>query len=82
MDGMRGKWKGYTTGENDLLIAPSPGRFFIQQEFKMLLAYMVMNYDLERLPERPSNLVWGPINTPPPATKIRVRRRAGTVSHN
>ncbi|KXT18658.1 hypothetical protein AC579_2685 [Pseudocercospora musae] len=56
-----------------------PGRFFIQQELKMLFAYMLMNYDVQHLPERPPNFVWGPIHTPPPKTTLQVRRKAGTV---
>lgn len=66
---------------NDVsLIARSPGRFFVQQELKLLYVYMLMNYDIQYLPERPPNFTWGPIHTPPPKTTLKVRRKAGTVS--
>lgn len=41
----------------------------------MLLAYMLMHYDIEYLPMRPANFVLGPINVPPPGAAIKVRRR-------
>lgn len=42
---------------------------------KMLLAYMLMHYDIEYLPSRPANFVLGPINVPPPGATIKVRRK-------
>ncbi|CAK4033384.1 P450 monooxygenase [Lecanosticta acicola] len=53
-----------------------PGRFFVQQELKMVLAYMVMNYDIEPLPGRPASTLFGMTLVPPMKAKIRVKRRA------
>ncbi|KAF2754375.1 cytochrome P450 [Pseudovirgaria hyperparasitica] len=53
-----------------------PGRFFVTHELKMYIAYVVMNYEIERLPERPANTWIGPTVLPPMKATIRVRRRA------
>ncbi|KAK6851853.1 hypothetical protein PG995_011978 [Apiospora arundinis] len=52
-----------------------PGRFLVEQMLKMLMAYMLMQYDIEYLPARPENFVLGPINVPPPSATIKVRRK-------
>ena len=52
-----------------------PGRFFVALELKMLLAYMVMNYEIEPLATRPPNKWFGQNNLPPMKATIRVRRR-------
>lgn len=57
-----------------------PGRFLIDFEFKMILAYMLRNYDVA-LPEscggkRPPNLWLAEANIPPSGVRIRVKRRA------
>ncbi len=52
-----------------------PGRFFAANELKLLLAYMVLNYDIEPLKERPSGR-WVVNNIlPPMKATINVRRR-------
>ena len=56
-----------------------PGRFFVAFELKMLLAYMVMNYEVEPLPSRPPNTWFGQTNLPPLKASIKVRRREGTT---
>lgn len=56
-----------------------PGRFFVALELKMLLAYMVMNYEIEPLATRPSNKWFGQTLLPPMKATIRVRRKEGTV---
>lgn len=56
-----------------------PGRFFVALELKLLLAYMVMNYEVEPLAARPPNQWFGQSNLPPMRASIRVRRRKGTV---
>ena len=56
-----------------------PGRFFVSLELKMLLAYMVMNYEIEPLATRPPNKWFGQNNLPPMKATIRVRRREGTT---
>lgn len=53
-----------------------PGRFLVQHELKMMLAYIVMNYEVPNLPERPPNQWLGISIIPPSKAKIRVRRRA------
>lgn len=57
----------------------SPGRFFVNYELKMLLAYMVMNYDVQYLPERPANKWFGSNVIPDMKATIKVKRRVGTV---
>ena len=58
----------------------SPGRFFVSHELKMLLAYMVMNYEVQYLPQRPPNTWFGPMVIPPMKATIKVKRKEGTVS--
>jgi hypothetical protein len=53
----------------------SPGRFFVSYELKMLIAYMVMNYDIKPLPVRPPNKWFGRHIVPPMKKAIRVRRK-------
>lgn len=55
-----------------------PGRFFVALELKMLLAYMVMNYEIEPLPTRPPNKWFGQTLIPPMKATIKVRRRDTT----
>ncbi|KAI1847522.1 hypothetical protein JX266_006374 [Neoarthrinium moseri] len=57
-----------------------PGRFLVEYEFKLIMAYAVMNYDIE-LPEsyggkRPPNTWFAGFGIPPLEAKIRVRRRS------
>lgn len=58
----------------------SPGRFFVHHELKMLLAYMLMNYDVQYLPKRPENQWFGPNVIPPMKATIKVRRREGKMT--
>lgn len=53
-----------------------PGRFFAQQELKLLLSYLVMHYEVEQLAARPANVGVGGSGMPPATSTIRVRRRA------
>lgn len=53
-----------------------PGRFFAANELKLLMAYMVLNYDLEMLPSRPESKWLGTALVPPMKATIKVRRRA------
>ncbi|SMR46288.1 unnamed protein product [Zymoseptoria tritici ST99CH_1E4] len=72
-----------TTGENFLAFGHGrhacPGRFFVQHELKMVVAYVVMNYEVEVLPERPKSMWLGTSITPDAKKALRVRRREGTV---
>ncbi len=52
-----------------------PGRFFAATEMKLLLAYIVMNYDIKPLAVRPPNLFMGGSILPPMKATISVRRR-------
>lgn len=51
-----------------------PGRFFAANELKLLLAYMVLNYDFEMLPKRPESKWMGTSLVPPLKATVRVRR--------
>ena len=52
-----------------------PGRFFAANELKLLLAYMIQNYDFEFLESRPPSQWIGPVLVPPRAATIKVRKR-------
>lgn len=57
-----------------------PGRFFAANELKLLLAFMILNYDFEMQDVRPQNAWFGAAHIPPMAHTIRVRRRAAVKS--
>ncbi len=52
-----------------------PGRFFAANELKLLLAYMVINYDIELLEKRPEGQWVGQVALPPMKATIKIRRR-------
>ncbi|CZR56230.1 related to cycloheximide-inducible protein CIP70 (cytochrome P450 family) [Phialocephala subalpina] len=52
-----------------------PGRFFASQQMKLILAYIALNYDIERIPVRPDNQWLVGSQGPPLDFKVRVRRR-------
>jgi cytochrome P450 len=52
-----------------------PGRFFAANELKLLLAYMIQNYDFEMLDTRPPSQWIGAVLVPPRTATIRIRRR-------
>lgn len=52
-----------------------PGRFFAANELKLLLAYMVLNYDIEPLAERPAGKIVSEFVLPPLTATIRIKRR-------
>ncbi|KAJ4293824.1 hypothetical protein N0V88_005337 [Collariella sp. IMI 366227] len=56
-----------------------PGRFFVAHELKMILAYLVQNYEIKPLAEKPRGPWFGGNMIPPVDTRIEVRRRKGTV---
>ncbi|KAL1961582.1 hypothetical protein VTN77DRAFT_1434 [Rasamsonia byssochlamydoides] len=60
---------GFGYGQN-----ACPGRFFAAQELKLLLAYIVLNYDIRPLERRPKNVWIGDAVIPPLATKICASR--------
>lgn len=56
----------------------SPGRFFVAQELKALFAYLILNYDIKSLPERPKGSWIGKTLVPPTDATMVLRRRPGT----
>ncbi|KAJ9611675.1 hypothetical protein H2200_004859 [Cladophialophora chaetospira] len=52
-----------------------PGRFFAANELKLLLAYMIMNYEFEPLMKRPPSKWIGTSLVPPLTDTVRIRRR-------
>ncbi|KAI1415223.1 cytochrome P450 [Hypoxylon sp. FL1857] len=56
-----------------------PGRFFASSELKLMLAYIIMNYDIQIQEKRPENFWFGMNRIPPMKATIKVRRRKGTV---
>lgn len=60
-----------------------PGRFLVDFELKMIVAYILKHYDLEFPPEykgkRPPNGQAAELTIPPPNVKIRVKRRVEKV---
>ncbi|RGP78404.1 hypothetical protein FLONG3_3540 [Fusarium longipes] len=51
-----------------------PGRFFASNEIKMMLAYMLLNYDIEHLAERPHNTWIVQNRIPPMKATLRIKR--------
>ena len=54
-----------------------PGRFFVAHELKLLLVYILMNYDVEPLAQRPTSTWFGTNVLPDMKGTIKVRRRNG-----
>jgi cytochrome P450 len=52
-----------------------PGRFFAANELKLMLAHMVLNYDIEIGGSRPRNMWFGLNRVPPLDAKIRIKKR-------
>ncbi|KAH8686129.1 cytochrome P450 [Tricladium varicosporioides] len=52
-----------------------PGRFFAAQEMKLLLAYIILNYDIKPLAERPPNQIIAGSILPPMKATMSIRRR-------
>lgn len=52
------------------------GRFFAGTAMKLMLAYVLLNYDFEMQEKRPENVWFGAIRTPPTQATIKVKRRA------
>lgn len=52
-----------------------PGRFFASNTLKVTLAYVLMNYDIEHVSERPANFTFGFGLLPPFKGTIKVKRR-------
>ncbi|KAF7192205.1 Cytochrome P450 monooxygenase [Pseudocercospora fuligena] len=52
-----------------------PGRFFASQEMKLMLAYIVMNYDVKLPGPRPQNFDFKHASVPDPRSQLMIRRR-------
>lgn len=52
-----------------------PGRFFAANELKLMLSYMLLNYEFESLSERPESKWIGSSLVPPMTATIKIRRR-------
>jgi cytochrome P450 len=52
-----------------------PGRFFAANELKLLLAYMVINYEFQYLETRPPSKWMGASVLPPMTATVKIRRR-------
>lgn len=52
-----------------------PGRFFAAGLLKVLMAKILLNYDMEFQDKRPSNIWFGTNHLPPTDAKVRIRRR-------
>ncbi|OBR09569.1 Cytochrome P450 [Colletotrichum higginsianum IMI 349063] len=56
-----------------------PGRFFVAHELKMVVANLLLNYDLKPISERPKPQWVGVTVVPPMDAKVELRRRKGTL---
>ncbi|KAL2126381.1 hypothetical protein VTI74DRAFT_1020 [Chaetomium olivicolor] len=52
-----------------------PGRWFAVRLLKLIIAYIVLHYDIKPLGHRPANISFGDASIPSFSTKIVVRRR-------
>ncbi|RYP39908.1 hypothetical protein DL767_002027 [Monosporascus sp. MG133] len=52
-----------------------PGRFFAANMLKVMLAYLLLHYDLEKLPRRPRSPTYSVSLVPPLKATIRFKRR-------
>ncbi|KAI3320946.1 cytochrome P450 [Xylariaceae sp. AK1471] len=57
-----------------------PGRFFAASELKLMLAYILMNFDLEMLETRPEGKWIGVLRTPATGASIRVRKKVNPLA--
>lgn len=53
-----------------------PGRFFAANELKLILSFMLLNYEFEPLSERPESKWIGQNLVPPMTATIKIRRRS------
>ena len=58
-----------------------PGRFFAVDHAKLLLVYMIENYDFESLNKRPEKIWAGHLNVPHLQLKIRITRRESSSKY-
>jgi hypothetical protein len=58
-----------------LTFVASPGRFFVAHELKLVMAYLLLNYDIKLINERPKSQWFGHVIMPPLKAEIEIRRR-------
>jgi cytochrome P450 len=56
-----------------------PGRFFASTQLKILLAQIILNYEIAPIPSRPENRWFNNTMAPPMWESLHVRRRPGTI---
>lgn len=56
-----------------------PGRFFAANLLKVMLSYLILHYDLEKLPSRPKNSTFSVSMFPPLRATVRFKRRKTPV---
>ncbi|CAM1505774.1 Fc.00g114110.m01.CDS01 [Cosmosporella sp. VM-42] len=56
-----------------------PGRFFVAYELKLIMAYLLLNYDIKMLDKRPQPQWIGGTIIPPLDARIEVRRKKDTI---
>lgn len=54
----------------------SPGRWLAAHLLKLVLAYVVLNYDIQPIDKRPGEMMLGDFILPSRNTIIKVRRRS------
>lgn len=52
-----------------------PGRFFASNEIKLMLAHILINYDIEPIEQRPHNTWIGGNRIPPTEATLRIKKR-------
>ncbi|KAI1266701.1 cytochrome P450 [Xylariaceae sp. FL1019] len=63
-------WPAFGHGRNSC-----PGRFFASAELRLLMGFLLLNYDFEMIDTRPEDLWIGMARIPNPKESIKVRRR-------
>ncbi|TLD24011.1 hypothetical protein PspLS_06964 [Pyricularia sp. CBS 133598] len=53
-----------------------PGRFFAAAELKLMLAHVLLEYELEKIDQRPVGNWYGIMRIPPMSYKLKIRRRS------
>jgi hypothetical protein len=71
---------GYVS-EKELTIGSSPGRFLASSIMKLIMIYLVTNYDLEPTGIRHPNKWFGSLILPPGSATIRLKRRGLAAGH-
>lgn len=56
-----------------------PGRFFAVDELKMVLAHILIYYEVQHIPQRPPNIMISSQSIPPLTASIKVRPRLGVA---